>query len=146
MFRAVISSFIIGFFILESFYAQLFAQSVRESLRVQIASAQVVPNGEARRTLKREPHEQIVFRGGSVRRPVQMKSEFTSFGMGEKMKNFDIVIFVIFLRRVVNLRALLRFVCNRLSHNRKDSITKQTKKDKKKMMFILLINLIKIEI
>jgi hypothetical protein len=57
MFRAVIFSFIIGFFILESFYAQLFAQSVRESLRVQIASAQVVPNGEARRTLKREPHE-----------------------------------------------------------------------------------------
>jgi len=75
-----------------------------------------------------------------------MKSELTGFGVGEKMKNFDIVIFVIFLRRVVNLHALLGFEYSRLSHNRKDSITKHMEKSNKKMIFILLIKLIKFEI
>ena len=75
-----------------------------------------------------------------------MESELASFGMGEKMKNFDIVILVIFLRRVVNLHALLGFEYSRISHNRKDSITKHMEKSNKKMIFILLINLIKIDI
>jgi len=78
-----------------------------------------------------------------------MKKELASFGMTKKVKNLHI-----FMRLNVQIRsvpyrhalACFEYLIYLYSHNRKDSITKQTKKDKKKMIFILLINLIKIEI